>query len=728
MKRSTSLAMTTRFSPTPTTLAAIFLLLATSVPLTFAAESKPIRSVTIGNGYIDSSSTGDEWSPTWAEDGNLYTNNDDGSNFGGLAGHRNMAFGKITGNDPFNSKGATINPPHSLDYGFAGEAGADGANWKSMNTYCVDGILYMGIARCFYPEDSGDPLGRHRFCHSSIIKSTDHGLTWTRPPIENYHQPMFPGDRFGALYFVWYGQNGAVAVDNADKFVYAVSTNGRFEDGDYLVLGRVLKTKLPDLNAADWQFYSGGTGGDGMLDANWSRNMILATPILKDAYNLSMTGITYLPDLKRYVMVEWHYSTKNLRHLASTTLDFYESPKPWGPFTKFATYDCGYTGYYCPIIGQKYQTAVGGNRVDCIMYCTGNYIDPILGKMISIPVSFYTSPQSNTADDNFTGDKLSKQWKIFNGEWSVNNHELTQKDITAMELKKAIFGNTGVDFGPNQTITALVKVNSWSNVPGERTGVSLFTDPYYGKGYNLVFAEDQKTVRFLDDSVIWGPRYKFDWTPGVWYWFKLKMADDVLYGKIWPKGKSEPEDWPYRWATSSRTLYPQGYPALNGGLSNGDSVSFAEVTVTSQPTREVVRSTGGNVTARGENPPFEKKECAFDGEVGNKWLDFSPTSWIQYQFADNRAYKITKYKMTSTNDSPERDPVSWTLKGSNDGNDWTDLDSKSDQRWSGRFVTNVYEFPNSTAYKYYRFGGIAPTVGSKIVSIAEIKLIGDSSD
>ena len=218
-------------------LALLALFVAGLAPIGFAAESPPIKSVTVGNGYIYLESTGDEWSPTWAEDGNLYTNNDDGSNFGGLTWHRNVAFGKLVGDDPFRSKGTTINPPLSMDYGSAGQAGADGANWKSMNTYCVDGVLYMGLARCFYPEESGDSLGRHRFCNSSIIKSTDHGLTWTRPPAENYHQPMFPGDRFGALYFVWYGQNGAAEVDNADKYVYAISTNGHFEDGDDVVLG-----------------------------------------------------------------------------------------------------------------------------------------------------------------------------------------------------------------------------------------------------------------------------------------------------------------------------------------------------------------------------------------------------------------------------------------------------------------------------------------------------------
>ncbi len=707
---------------------AVILRFAASGMISFAAESQPIRSVTIGGGAIYSYSTGDEWSPTWAEDGNLYTNNDDGSNFGGLAGHRNIAFGKLVGDDPFAPKGITINPPLSMDYGFAGQPGADGANWKSMNTYCVDGILYMGIARCFYPEQSGDPLGRHRFCNSSIIKSTDHGLTWTRPPIENYHRPMFPGDRFGALYFVWYGQNGAASVDNADKFVYAISNNGHFEDGDNIVLGRVLKTKLPNLNAADWQFYTGGPKGDGLLESNWARKINLATPILKDTFNLSMTGMTYLPAWKRYVMVQWHYSTKNLRVLASTTLDFYESPKPWGPFAKFAAYDCAATGYYCPIIGQKYQTAVGENRLDCIMYCTGIYSDRAMYKLLSIPVSFYTSPQPKSAGDNFSGEKPSRQWKTIGGSWSVSNRELIRKENSDADPKKAIFGNSGVDFGPNQTITALVKVNSFSKAAGERAGVSLFTEPYNGKGYNLVFAEDQSTVCFVDDSVTWGPRYKFDWTPGVWYWFKLKMADDVLYGKIWPKGKSEPAGWPYRWATSSRVRYPHGYPALNGGLSGNDSVSFAEVNVTADPTNEVVRSVGGIVTARGDNPPYEKKECAFDGEVGNKWLDFSPTSWIEYRFAGDRAYKITKYRITSANDSPERDPTRWTLLGSDDGHTWTKIDLRENQGWSGRFVTNVYTFPNSTAYKLYKFDSLAPRPNCNIISIADIQLIENTGD
>jgi hypothetical protein len=46
--------------------------------------------------------------------------------------------------------------------------------------------------------------------------------------------------------------------------------------------------------------------------------------------------------------------------------------------------------------------------------------------------------------------------------------------------------------------------------------------------------------------------------------------------------------------------------------------------------------TNGVITARGDNPPNETKEKAFDGIVGTKWLDFAVPngtgnfSWIQY--------------------------------------------------------------------------------------------------
>src|SRR5665213_4591586 len=236
----------------------------------------------------------------------------------------------------------------------------------------------MFVTRCLYPGLSGDPKNRHIFKNSSIIKSTDHGLTWNRSSTENLNAPMFPGLRFGSPYFVWYGKNGAASVDNADKYVYAVANNGHFEDGDNYILGRVSKKKLTALNAADWQFYK---GGDGMRDRNWTGAIEKAGFILEDPTNCSMTGMTYIPGFGRYVMVVWHYVSYNLLVDTKTINDFYEAPKPWGPWTKFKTVNTDKLGWYVPIIGQKFQKQVDPNSVKCILYPTGNYQNRDLYKL-----------------------------------------------------------------------------------------------------------------------------------------------------------------------------------------------------------------------------------------------------------------------------------------------------------------------------------------------------------
>src|SRR3954465_4607541 len=59
----------------------------------------------------------------------------------------------------------------------------------------------------------------------------------------------------------------------------------------------------------------------------------------------------------------------------------------------------------------------------------------------------------------------------------------------------------------------------------------------------------------------------------------------------------------------------------------------------------------GNVTdsviamrARGENPPNEVKENLVDGSSDSKWLDFSPTSWVELELA--QPVKVVRYALT----------------------------------------------------------------------------------
>jgi hypothetical protein len=172
----------------------------------------------------------------------------------------------------------------------------------------------------------------------------------------------FPGQNFGAPSFVKYGKDGAASVDGADQYVYAVSNNGYFSNGDYLILGRVPKMAISNLNDSDWQFYRGCVGADGSDDANWTSSITDAsvTKLVAGPGTVGMVDITYIEPLKRYIMLDWgwlpHGTAKYFRQ-GTTVLDTYEAPHPWGPWTKIASVQSlDPKAFYDPHIINKFTT------------------------------------------------------------------------------------------------------------------------------------------------------------------------------------------------------------------------------------------------------------------------------------------------------------------------------------------------------------------------------------
>ncbi|HKF31190.1 MAG TPA: GH92 family glycosyl hydrolase [Jatrophihabitantaceae bacterium] len=158
-------------------------------------------------------------------------------------------------------------------------------------------------------------------------------------------------------------------------------------------------------------------------------------------------------------------------------------------------------------------------------------------------------------------------------------------------------------------------------------------------------------------------------------------------------------------ATTTVELDANGNP-IQGNLS-GTAPSGLPGSLLSQVTA---------VTASAENPPNEVAANLKDGNPSTKWLAFAPTGWIVYQLAAPAAVKV--YSLTSANDSPGRDPKNWTLQGSNDGSTWSDVDTRTGQTFSGRFVTNKYTVSNSTAYGYYRLN-ITANSGDGLTQLAD---------
>jgi hypothetical protein len=133
---------------------------------------------------------------------------------------------------------------------------------------------------------------------------------------------MFPNTNWGEVNFVKYGAGGvAPNVDNAQTFVYLCSGTAGYR------LARVARADLPKLDKTKIEYY---TGGDGMVDSNWT-NDITKSVKFSTLMN-SATAMTYNGGLGRYIMTSFN-GDSFANPPVESTLRVMEAPHPWGPWT-----------------------------------------------------------------------------------------------------------------------------------------------------------------------------------------------------------------------------------------------------------------------------------------------------------------------------------------------------------------------------------------------------------
>ena len=104
----------------------------------------------------------------------------------------------------------------------------------------------------------------------------------------------------------------------------------------------------------------------------------------------------------------------------------------------------------------------------------------------------------------------------------------------------------------------------------------------------------------------------------------------------------------------------------------------------------------------------------FNGGQGRKFLlhgHTSPTvmngvtgiTWMQWRM--NRASRITSYVLTMANDAQGRDPRTWVIYASNDGENWTEIDRQTN--WdppnrTTRFSRWTFDVPVTEPFYYWR--------------------------
>lgn len=318
---------------------------ATELPLPTipCPKSDAIQGIRWLGSPLHYNNNGDVWTCTWADDGHLYSVADDTAGW-------NLSVYRVEGVPP---KHAVTRVNEMKDYQKAGQNGW----WKGAGLVSVDSVLYLGVY-CQSNPRRGSATGiSFNADHATIVKSVDHGQTWTPQAPKatgdnakgwTTDRALFPGKEFPTPFFVQFGKDYAGAMD---EFVYAVSNDGGWNNWNRMLLARVPRKKIGDLNPADWEFCS---GVDAQGRAAWDRHASAAGAVFEHKGYTSMTGIQYVPAVNRFVLGQWAYiamqgggdraapglappwpQQPRYQQADRTMLCLYEAPKPWGPWRLF---------------------------------------------------------------------------------------------------------------------------------------------------------------------------------------------------------------------------------------------------------------------------------------------------------------------------------------------------------------------------------------------------------
>ena len=142
----------------------------------------------------------------------------------------------------------------------------------------------------------------------------------------------------------------------------------------------------------------------------------------------------------------------------------------------------------------------------------------------------------------------------------------------------------------------------------------------------------------------------------------------------------------------SEYRYVKWYISAVRTLGNYAQASEFRVTINATD----VSMTGTTVTnPGGNNPSVETPPNLVDNNTATKWLNFNMASQPSTLIFDMGSAKLFNgYRWATANDSPDRDPITWIIYGSNDGINWTELHNVTNATiTTSRYTfTSVYNF------------------------------------
>lgn len=145
------------------------------------------------------------------------------------------------------------------------------------------------------------------------------------------------------------------------------------------------------------------------------------------------------------------------------------------------------------------------------------------------------------------------------------------------------------------------------------------------------------------------------------------------------------------------------------------------------PSPRDVTAPGDSIEATSYNSPSnEGVTNVIDNDPQTKYLNFDTLNAGFTVMPEAGESVVTGLRLTSANDAPDRDPTSYVLTGSNDGQNFVPIAQGPIPEFTERFETVGIELTNSFSYTHYRL--VFPTVrnasSAVAMQIAEVGFLG----
>lgn len=137
-----------------------------------------------------------------------------------------------------------------------------------------------------------------------------------------------------------------------------------------------------------------------------------------------------------------------------------------------------------------------------------------------------------------------------------------------------------------------------------------------------------------------------------------------------------------------------------------------------------IRSFHGSYDSNhGSDIGSETMDMAFDDDLRTKWTAMGIPAYDTITFNNGRSEFINAYALASSGGLDTRQPSSWTLSGSNDGENWTVLDAQEGIRFTGKYQYKVFTLAhNAASFRKYRINILAAKEGTA-VEVGNLRLL-----